>query len=1211
MLLSSRAWPFVLLTFLQEAVVLLATSTAEGLFLKRVGSQYLPGVYLLSAVVSASASLLYALVRGRWDGRRLAVATPLAFGGLMLAIAAPLERNVTPVFYLYFAAVSVFVMIARIQLWLVINRRFTTREAKRVFPLLTGAGLAGSILGGLSLQLFPASWGPTQYQGVTAAFTFLYLAVFLAGARDTAPGPAAEGAADSPAAGLARMREAFGNGFVRSLGLLVLAQIAILTLVDYQFNRVCDARFPEESALIGFFGMFRSVSNMAAFLSQMFVTHRVIAALGIGFALLVTPLAAIGYGWALVASFGFYTGVAAKLTGRFLQRTLHGSLYQVLFNAVDEPRRDAAMLACDGIAYSVGTVSASALLWCVVPLGPQGIDLVILIAAVLFLIVALGLRRAYLHLLVEHFRGAQRPALESPAQLPGAGSAQVRKGSLAALARLGTRAAVPYLLQGLEDPSPEVRIEAVRGIAALGDESVLPELVARLDREQDDRVRSQLLRAFGRFKQSGIVDGLLGFLQDRVPRIRADLVEILGGLPHRRHAERLLPALEDPEVRVRANAILALWRIGDDRQVRAALLALRKLLSSRDPARRSAGAFVLGRIGNRMAGQLLLAMMAEETDARVLRNTVVGLARTGGEGLADPLLVAFSRAAPEDRPVFMAALKRVGRGDAEPFVRASLTGAPAVRILAIEMLGHVPPERAVETLLELSRDADPEIRVSALRSLTRTADSRVDARLREVLRGDADERVRATALRRIGGQQARRLFPELLRGLETATDRERANTLEALTSLAARVLSGEETLSAVAASLSGQRPSAGAEEPSPGRDFVMRFLDAAAGMLQSPAGRVAANAAYALWKLGDPRGAEALVGMLGDARVKSALHCIGKTGDARFSEPVSALLASTDETIRARAASVLERVGARWDDIFAQLGGGDERGIAELLEAYSAGGERIRHYLRRALERGRESLAAGLADAEPLVRLQVLEAMQVLGEDVDRPMALALLELPSESLRLKAAAVLARADWKEPPEAFRRFWKASIDGVYRYVWCAALLARVAPVGLPSVMGLAQAAARRARRAVRGLVATFDVFDPEKSFGPIAESLDEADPVARARALEALENLVPAELSRPLVPVLESEERAWGELAERYFVDHGRPPSLDALFGLVREDDAELREAAGVALLDLSERYVTQLLKNEVASEVARRAEALAAVIERRRPSKKEARPEAA
>ena len=117
MFAASRVLPFALLSFLQEAVVILATSAAEGLFLKRVGSQLLPGAYLLSAVVSASFSLFYGGIRSRFDSRTLTLGTTLAFGLVTLAVAGPLDASIRPAFYLYLAVVSVFVMIARIQLW--------------------------------------------------------------------------------------------------------------------------------------------------------------------------------------------------------------------------------------------------------------------------------------------------------------------------------------------------------------------------------------------------------------------------------------------------------------------------------------------------------------------------------------------------------------------------------------------------------------------------------------------------------------------------------------------------------------------------------------------------------------------------------------------------------------------------------------------------------------------------------------------------------------------------------------------------------------------------------------------------------------------------------------------------------------------------------------------------------------------------------------
>ena len=1171
---SARTLPFLLLVFLQEAVVILAMSTAEGLFLKRVGSASLPGLYLLSALACTVVSVLYSAARARWTGRKLALATTAGFLLLTLAAGGPLAASVRPAFYAYFVVVAVFVMIARIQLWLTINQRFTTREAKRVFPVLTGAGLGGSIVGGAALQFLPEGWGPIEYQRITAAVAFLYLAVQAfqgrAGGAGATPAAAPAPAGRQPHQLVGEMRAAAGSRYVRLLALMVVAHMLVLTLVDYQFNRVCDAHFATEAALVGFFGMFRSVTNMGAFASQMLLTQRVMTGLGVGACLVVAPLAAVGYSLGMLLWLGFYTGVMAKLVGRFLQRTVHASLYQVLFNAIAESRRDPAMLICDGMAYSVGTVLASALLWAVVPIGPAAVGLACLAGSALFLVVSYSLRGEYVAILVGSFKGVLGAAQGVVAHIPGADHAEVRKGSLAALGRLKTSAVLPHLLQGLADPHPDVRIEAVKGLASLGNEAVLPELMSRLEHERDDRVRSQLLRAFARFRGSHAIDGFVGFLHDEVPRVRADLVEILGSLRDCRHAELLMPALGDLEVRVRANAVLALWRLGDDRQVRRALETLRELRASADPLQRAAAAYVLGRIGNRLACKLLLEMLEREREPKVLRSVVAALARTGGEGLVDPLLVSYAQADPEDRPVWVSALKRLGRGASEPFVRAALTGEPAVKILAIELLGYAPPEVALDTLLELSRSPELDVRISALRSLTRFSSSRAEARFREIVRHEGNERVRATALRRLSGAQVRRLLPELLRGLETGTEREKANMLEALARLAGRI------------------------EP----EHRDRFLAAAAGLLDDPSGRLAANAAFAFHRFGDPRGATALVRMLGDHRVRSALYVIGKLGDNQFLEPVCRLLTGTDEALRSRAALVLEKMGTRWNEILRNLGEVSDRRLAELLQASSEAGEPVQGYLRRALADGRGALAAGLADPDAKVRVKILALMQILGEPLQRPEALALLEHEDEEVRGDAAATLSRVEWKELPEGFSRFWSARLDRIYRYVWACGFLHRVATIGMPSLLELARTAADRSRALAKPLAATLDAASSRKDLRSVAANLDDPDPLNRSRALEALENLAPKEIARHLSPLFETEERGWGALAGRYLDGRSLKPGLDWLFGLLRDEDPAVRQAAGTVFLDLSERYLLDLAALEREGPLSQRLAGLTGTLDR-------------
>ncbi len=1168
---SSRSLPFVALAFLQEAVVILAISTSEGLFLKRVGSELLPGAYILSAVVSVLTSLAYTYIRGRFDNRKLALATASGFLAVALGLQGAIASTWKPAFYVYFVAVSVYVMLSRIQLWLSINRRFTTREAKRVFPVLTGAGLAGAIAGGGSIVLLPQSWGSGEYQQVMAAVIVVYLVIFFAATRGD-PRSQESQAKQRSASVLEELKQTADSRYIRNIALLILSLMMVRTLVDYQFNRAADARFVEESALIGFLALFRSLINMGAFLSQMLLTQRLILALGVGMGLLVTPAAALAYSTLMLVNFSFYTAVISKVVGRFLFRTLHGTLYQVLFNAIEDFRRDSAMLLCEGFAYSGGTILASVMLWSVVSMGSTAINLLLVLSALVFLFASMRLRSEYLAVLVSSFKSGKTPTPQLMGRLPGSAAMEVRKGSLAALARLKTQEIHPYLLEALGDPSPAIRIEAIRGLTSQGNALVLPALIGRLDQEPDDRVRSQLIQAFGRFRGDLAMDGLFRFLHDRVPRIRADLVEILGTLEGHRYARIILPSLKDSDIRVRANAILAIWRTGDDPMVRSALEVLRVMMTSDNHVERSAAAYVLGQIGSRLAGKLLGTMIEKEQHPRVLRNIVRSLGRTGGDDLVDAILVTYSLAEAPDRPIWINTLKRVGRQSADSFIRAALTGEQYVQILAIEMLGYVPEDQALDTLFDLLKNRNPDIRISALRSLTRFRNPMIEEHIGGLVVHETDERVRATALRRLSGKQSRRLFPELMRGLSSGTDRERANTVEALTALSSRL----------------------------DQDKKDQILARAQELVTEAPGRLAANAAYCLWKHGHPGGSAAIRKLLQDHRVVSALHVVGQTGDSQFIDDVAPLLKAEDEEVRSRAAAVLERIGAQWNDIADQLTGVDDQCLSDLLKAYADGGEASRVYLRRALKKGTSKLAKGLEDPQIAVRLQVLDLMRIVGEPIGVPRAFALLEDPSASVRLQAAGVFARTDWKEIPPELNRFWRVEVGRIYRYVWSTALLHRVASVQMPSLMELAEALQVRARSAAAALVATLDVLDRDKNFGPISVNMDSDDPRVRAHAMEAFENLAPTEISRSILPILEHSGRNWKRLVKEYYASRERPSGVDTLFGLVRDEDEAVRTAAGEALLDLGERYILEMLEREPAVSILDRAASLAGSIQQDR-----------
>lgn len=142
---------------------------------------------------------------------------------------------------------------------------------------------------------------------------------------------------------------------------------------------------------------------------------------------------------------------------------------------------------------------------------------------------------------------------------------RVRRAAVSSVTKLGARSAVPALLGVLADPIPEVRLQAVLGLAAAKDERAVPWLVEAMSRESDSTVRIAMVRALGKLPSE---EGVLALIAEAQP----------GGPLRRKPIERRIAAVE------------ALAQAGTER----ARAALSELAGDRDPAIRAAVARFLG-----------------------------------------------------------------------------------------------------------------------------------------------------------------------------------------------------------------------------------------------------------------------------------------------------------------------------------------------------------------------------------------------------------------------------------------------------------------------------------------------------------------------------------------------------------------------------------------------------------------------------------------
>lgn len=119
------------------------------------------------------------------------------------------------------------------------------------------------------------------------------------------------------------------------------------------------------------------------------------------------------------------------------------------------------------------------------------------------------------------------------------------------------------MLGGLNDPSPEVRMDNVAEIMAQRDRSLAPQLAARLPLEENTQVLGKLILAIGKLGRKKDARRLVRFLTHSEKRIRANSVEALSTLGEESALRACIPLLEDEDNRTRANAVVALQGLDD------------------------------------------------------------------------------------------------------------------------------------------------------------------------------------------------------------------------------------------------------------------------------------------------------------------------------------------------------------------------------------------------------------------------------------------------------------------------------------------------------------------------------------------------------------------------------------------------------------------------------------------------------------------------
>ena len=597
-------------------------NAATALFLLRYGVDFLPYMYLFLGALTFASTLAYSAAMGRFEKGRFFSTLLIGFIGLLLFERAAILLRLPILYPVLWLTINGAGMILGTFVWNIAGEVCDTRQAKRLFPLFTSAGILGSVIGNAITGVVARLLGTDNLLILYAGL--LFIAFYLT--RTIAFGFFRKEKVSKTKPNFWNdLRSGFD--YVRASSLLRLIAYASILFsvlffaVAFPFSEVVTKSFTDEAGVAGFFGLFNSITTAVTFFVSLFLASRIYTKLGIINGVFLMPLTYI-FSFAVFAVFYNLNGAS---TARFAQLVIlsgiAGTAWNALFNVVPSQKRGQVLAFNNGVPSQIGVVLSGVLLIIAKrSMTTQQIFLMGTVLAIVCGILIWRMRAAYAQALVDalragrvevfsenetSFSGLQGDAAAFDVAIHALTDSKATTRRLAAemLGRMELDSAIPHLTRLLSDPESGVRASAVSSLGALyADTSV--EKIAPLLNDTDEQVRVEVLKAFARLKinitptlakqvndltvndsslavqkQAIIALVKLGETETAVSnlntRLAADdqhirisaieaFAEVVPYLQISFDTTPILNALDDPSANVRRTAVLALRKLKDE-----------------------------------------------------------------------------------------------------------------------------------------------------------------------------------------------------------------------------------------------------------------------------------------------------------------------------------------------------------------------------------------------------------------------------------------------------------------------------------------------------------------------------------------------------------------------------------------------------------------------------------------------------------------------
>lgn len=562
---------FIALLVCLGAGMAIGRGSADVLFLKRYGIEYLPVMYLILSLTLAICFTLYAAFVDRISSERffyfLLSIEVLALLGFWFVSANTEAELVYPAYFVFYELVSELVLV---HATFYIAQSLDTLQSKRLTSVILAGYQLGMIIGGTFFAMMMPSIGVEHAMLVWSGLLMLSVAMLYVWHSRHGVSPFFIQPAKTRGSQVVAAIQEVSRGvqFVRQSPLLRSASLALFFMVlmfyvlTYSVNKIYTESFESEAELAMFFGMLVAGTNLLAVVLQAFVSGRVIEKIGVRKAKLIYPLLTVLSYVLLLISPGFYMALIASVNNSTMMPAFRNPSRQMFFNVLPDYMKGRARATSVALVLPLALFVCGALiLYLQTSENPALIIYFGFFCALMYWLFCYRMGKVYSTTLIEN--------LKSKLYLPEKISKEAYRGNDGDL--------FPVLSKGLASDDDRVCLSyAQLLVSAFPEESVLP-ILLRIE-SAGHHLADQLIRLVGSEAGKLVLSDLMEIANKGDEHLKATIYDVVLEYDEQDYPGLIETALSDSHRRIRLPGIKAAIRKGHGELYRRGMEAWYELL---------------------------------------------------------------------------------------------------------------------------------------------------------------------------------------------------------------------------------------------------------------------------------------------------------------------------------------------------------------------------------------------------------------------------------------------------------------------------------------------------------------------------------------------------------------------------------------------------------------------------------------------------------